>query len=280
MKYRWVSTTFNVYYINYAKAFEIAMQMDNHILEQTIKDYGWELGTEGQASVDDKEVKNPIISKLLPKLDASLSINGSKSSRASDTIKVVSTKSTVLAPIVKKASEVKKIDDSKIGNLIKIKNVNLTVHNGSDILAAKALMSGLLSQIPVEGVGQMDLTGLADAFLKGTSYILTGVIPDRVKTDSANAQILLKIPMQMDNEMESQYSIADIEIGPVTVVGIYRGKYNAGTIRKRVDTLSSFSKKNEVSEMETADEADSSGFDSDSKMHYIDVIAVIQELSF
>lgn len=275
-----MSTTFNVYYINYAKAFEIAMQMDNRILEQTIKDYGWELGAEGQASIDDKEVKNPIISKLLPKLNASLSISGSKSSRASDTIKVVSTKSTVLAPIVKKASEVKKIDDSKIGNLIKIKNVNLTVHNGSDILAAKALMSGLLSQIPVEGVGQMDLTGLADAFLKGASYILTGVIPDRVKTDSANAQILLKIPMQMDNEMESQYSIADIEIGPVTVVGIYRGKYNAGTIRKRVDTLSSFSKKNEISEMETADEVDASGFDSEAKMHYIDVIAVIQELSF
>lgn len=275
-----MSATFNVYYINYAKAFEIAMQMDNRILEQTIRDHGWDINGEGHAAVDDNEIKNPIIAKLLPKLDASLAVTGSKSSRASDTIKVVSTKSTVLAPIVKKASEVKKIDDSKIGNLIKIKNVNLTVHNSSDILAAKALMSGLLNQIPVEGVGQMDLTGLADAFLKGASYILTGVIPERVKTDSTNAQILLKIPMQMDNEMESQYSIADIEIGPVTVVGIYRGKYHAGTIRKRVDTLSSFSKKNETSEMETADEVDAPGFDSDSKMHYIDVIAVIQELSF
>ncbi len=34
---------FNVYYINYAKAFEIAMQMDNKILEQTIKDRGWDV---------------------------------------------------------------------------------------------------------------------------------------------------------------------------------------------------------------------------------------------
>lgn len=256
------------------------MQMDNRILEQTIRDHGWDIKADANASTGDDDIQNPIISKLLPKLDASLAVAGSKSSRASDTIKVVSTKSTVLAPIVKKASEVKKIDDSKIGNLIKIKNVSLTVHNSSDILAARALMSGLLSQIPVEGVGQMDLTGLADAFLKGASYILTGELPERVKTDSANAQILLKIPMQMENEMESQYSIADIEIGPVTVVGIYRGKYNAGTIRKRVDTLSSFSKKKDVSEMETADEVDVSGFDSDSMMHYIDVIAVIQELSF
>lgn len=256
------------------------MQMDNRILEQTIRDHGWDINGEAGATVDDKEIKNPIIAKLLPKLDASLSVTGSKSSRASDTIKVVSTKSTVLAPIVQKASEVKKIDDSKIGNLIKIKNVSLTVHNGSDILAAKALMSGLLSKIPVEGIGQMDLTGLADAFLKGASYVLTGVLPQRVKTDSDNAQILFKIPMQMDNEMESQYSIADIEIGPVTVVGIYRGKYNAGVIRKRVDTLSSISKKSDVAEMETADDADVNVFEAGTEMHYIDVIAVIQELNF
>lgn len=275
-----MNTTFNVYYLNYAKAFEIAMQMDNRILEQTIKDHGWELVAEANGAMGGKEVSNPFLSKLIPKLDASLSITGSKSSRASDTIKVVSTKSTVLAPIVKKASEVKKIDDSKIGNLIKIKNVSITVHNGSDILAAKAVMSGLLKQIPVEGVGQMDLSGLADAFLKGASYILTGLLPQRVKTDNANTQILMKIPMQMDNEMESQYSIADIEIGPVTVVGIYRGKYNAGAVRKRVDTLSSLSKNDEMSEMETADDAEVTGFDAASMMHYIDVIAVIQELSF
>ena len=255
------------------------MQMDNRILEQTIRDHGWDINGEGHAAVDDNEIKNPIIAKLLPKLDASLAVTGSKSSRASDTIKVVSTKSTVLAPIVKKASEVKKIDDSKIGSLIKIKNVTLTVQNSSDILTAKVLMSGLLSKIPVEGIGQMDLTGLADAFLKGASYILTGVIPQRVKTDSDNAQILFKIPMQMDNEMESQYSIADIEIGPVTVVGIYRGKYNASAIRKRVDTLSSLSKKNDVAEMETADDADVNGFEVGTEMHYIDVIAVIQELN-
>ena len=76
---------FNVYYINYAKAFEIAMQMDNKILEQTIKDHGWSADGNGQMDID-TGIKNPLISKLLPKLDASLSLNVSKSSRASDTI--------------------------------------------------------------------------------------------------------------------------------------------------------------------------------------------------
>lgn len=269
---------FNVYYINYAKAFEIAMQMDNKILEQTIKEHGWEAGGNASVSVDDKEVTNSLLSKILPKLDASLSVNTSKSSRASDTIKVVSTKSTVLAPIVKKATEVKKIDDSRIGNLIKIRNVSLSVQNGQDILAVKALLSGLLNKIPVEGIGQMDLTGFADAFLKGASYILTGKMPEKVKTKDEGAQILLKIPMQTENEMESQYSITDIEIGPVTVIGIYRGKYNAGVIRKRVDTLAALNGKGNASEMETADEVETDTSNQKGDMHYIDVIAVIQEL--
>ena len=34
--------------------------------------------------------------------------------------------------------------------------------------------------------------------------------------------MMLKIPMSAENEMESQYSISDIEIGKVTVLGIYR----------------------------------------------------------
>ena len=58
---------FNVYYINYAKAFEIAMQMDNKILEQTIKEHGWEAGGNASVSVDDKEVTNSLLSKILPK---------------------------------------------------------------------------------------------------------------------------------------------------------------------------------------------------------------------
>lgn len=276
-----VKEMFNVYYINYAKAFEIAMQMDNKILEQTTKEHGWNADLNGQGSAGIGDSTNPLIAKLLPKLDAALSLNASKSSRTSDTIKVVSTKSTVLAPIVKKAIEVKTINDSRIGNLIKIKNVSLSVLNTSDIMAARALMSGLLNQIPVEGIGQMNLTGLADTFLKGAAYILTGDMPERVKTEETNAQIILKIPMQMENELESQYCISDIAVGPVTVIGIYRGKYNAAFIKDSVDALSNLKQrpKQGHSEIET-DTAPDTTEETTEEMHYIDVIAVIQELTF
>ena len=272
---------FNVYYINYAKAFEIAMQMDNKILEQTIKDKGWDISADVHGEAGEADVKKSFLSLLLPKLSGSISFDGSKSSKTSDTIKVVSTKSTVLAPIVKKSTEIKKLDENKVGNLIKIKNVQLTVHNGNDMLAAKALLSGVLDQIPIDGIGSKDLTGLVEAVFKGASYILTGNVPEKVKTESVGDQIILKIPMQLDNEMESQYSIADIEIGPVTIIGIYRGKYNAGQVRLRMDTLSSFKEKEPLPEMETADESSTASarvFNSNTEMHYIDIIAIIQEL--
>lgn len=270
---------FNLYYINYAKAFEIAMQMDNKILAETIKDHGWSMNGELELGVDDKEVTTSFFKKLLPKLDASLNIGGTKASKATDTIKVVSTKSTVLTPIVKKAVEVKKINDNRIGNLIKIKNVELTVRNTKDILTAKTLMSGMMDKIPVEGYGNVDMSGVIDSFLKGAAYILTGKLPDKVKTEDDKSEIILKIPMQTDNEMESSYCITDIEIGPVTVVGIYRGKYNAKSIQKRIDALSCLGNEEFDLDIETDDNGELETELDDKEMHYIDVIAVIQELN-
>lgn len=97
---------FNVYYINYAKAFEIAMQMDNKVLAQTIKERGWDFSAGAHGEMDTKKT---FLNLILPRLSSSLNFEGSKSSKTSDTIKVVSTKSTVLAPIIKKATEIKKL---------------------------------------------------------------------------------------------------------------------------------------------------------------------------
>lgn len=63
---------------------------------------------------------------------------------------MVSSKSTILKPIYEKAKEVRRLDDSKVGNLVKIKDVYLTVVNSDDVVATKALMSGLVNQVPVE----------------------------------------------------------------------------------------------------------------------------------
>ena len=220
---------FNIYYINYAKAFEISMLIDNKMLEMITKTKEGSVELEGKGAVNlEKTKKIPLLNKAIPAIDISGEITGSKSKNVIDTIKVVSTKSTILEPIYKKAKEIKKLSENSIGNLIKIKNVSLIIDNIEDILATKTLLSGLLNSVAIDGFGEMNLTSVLEILFKDSSYILSGKLPQRFGGDE---KIMLKIPMSAENEMENQYSISDLEIGKVTVIGIYRGNYKEKEIR-------------------------------------------------
>lgn len=278
---------FNLYYLNYTKAFEIAMQIDNKILEKQVKEMGKEKAGEGTAAL---ELPESPLNKLLLKLSGKVSFSASKSDKTEDTLKVVSTKSTILAPVIQESVEIRKLGESRIGKLLKIKDVSLDVVNYQDMIGTKIMLSGLLKNVPIEGMGAMDLTTIVDTVLKGASYIIVGQIPEKVSleaTDKSN-KLLFKIPMQMDNEMENGYSVSDLEIGPVTVVGIYRGVFNLNDIKNQVDVLAkiaSFGTQEHTTynqEIET-DIANSEHQKIDKVaeselVHYIDVIAIIQEL--
>ena len=227
----------------------------------------------------------------MPSLDLNGNLAHNRSNRVEDTVKVVSSKSTILKPIYEKAKEVRRLDDSRIGNLVKIKDVYLTVVNSDDVTATKALMSGLVSRVPVEGIGDMNLTSLMEVMFKGSAYVLCGELPHRFGT---NEHMMLKIPMSAENEMESQYSISDIEIGKVTVLGIYRGDFKRSDVESKINRMMALNdsgkKKQEqpnnqdncmdiedgVQEEDKKTISDSSPKES---VHYIDVIAIIQELN-
>lgn len=275
---------FNLYYLNYTKAFEIAMQVDNKILEKQVKETEKEKQGNGELGLDGSV---SLLNKILPKLSGNLSFSASKSDKTEDTLKVVSTKSTILAPVIRNSVEVRKLGEDRVGKLLKIRDVSLRVVNYQDMIGSKILLSGLLQSIPIDGIGTMDLTAIANIVLKGASYIVVGQIPEKVsvKDSETSNKLLLKIPMQMDNEMENSYSISDLEIGPVTVVGIYRGVFEFKNIKNQVDTLAKMSKANTSDEIDLEIETDSSkthnrqvDVQQDEQVHYIDVIAIIQEL--
>lgn len=275
---------FNLYYLNYTKAFEIAMQVDNKILEKQVKETEKEKQGNGELGLDGSV---SLLNKILPKLSGNLSFSASKSDKTEDTLKVVSTKSTILAPVIRNSVEVRKLGEDRVGKLLKIRDVSLRVVNYQDMIGSKILLSGLLQSVPIDGIGTMDLTAIANIVLKGASYIVVGQIPEKVsvKDSETSNKLLLKIPMQMDNEMENSYSISDLEIGPVTVVGIYRGVFEFKNIKNQVDTLAKMSKANTSDEIDLEIETDSSktqnrqvGVQQDEQVHYIDVIAIIQEL--
>lgn len=269
---------FNIYYINYAKAYEIAMLIDNKILENITKERTTEGELTGIAETATGGLTDiPLVGKYLPKLSLNGELVGSKSSKVIDTVKVITTKSTILELIYKKAKEVWKLSDKTVGNLVKIRNVSLEIENENDILGAKTFLSGAFGDIAVDGIGNVNLPTLLEVLFKDSAYILEGVLP--AKRFGDEEKIVIKIPMQAENEMENQYSLSDLEIGNVTVVGIYRGCFKRKELNKK---LNRFAKNQE--------DVDDVGIESDEengvkkspedKLHYIDVISIVQDISF
>jgi len=288
-----MKNTFNIYYINNEKASEISMLFDNEIVEKITRIKNTEIAIAGDADAKTGATsKIPVFGQYLPSLDLNGNLSHNKSNRVEDTVKVVSSKSTILRPIYEKATEVRRLDENKVGNLVKIKDVYLTVANENDVMATKALMSGLLSQVPVEGVGNMNFTSLMEVMFKASAYVLCGKLPHRFGTDE---NMMLKIPMSAENEMESQYSISDIEIGRVTVLGIYRGKFKRSDVERKINRMMALGNNGQKNQEQFYDNTDR-GIDiedgvreeqktlSDSsigkdKVHYIDVVAIIQDIN-
>lgn len=283
---------FNIYYINNEKASEISMLFDNEIVEKIIRIKNTDSIIKGDVDATTNNAsKIPVIGQYIPTIDVKGDLSHNRSNRVEDTVKVVSSKSTILKPIYKNAKEIKQLDDSRVGNLIKIKGVSLTVINSDEVIAVKALISGFISQVPIEGIGSMNFTSLMEVLFKDSAYVLLGELPTRF---GKNEYMMLKIPMSAENEMESQYCISDIEIGKVTVLGVYRGKFNRNNIELKTNNMMAFNKKNK--DQNSSSSKDERGMDiedgieevernkksSQAKkemVHYIDVIAIIQDLN-
>lgn len=275
---------FNIYYINHTKAYEIAMLIDNTLPDKIRKLKATHVSGEGSGEFSTTGTAEiPLVGKYLPSIDVSGNILGNRSKEVEDSFNVVSTKSTLLATVMGKVQK-KEIGEkgktAKNGDLIKIQNVGLKVLNFKEIFASKTLLSGLVNQNSFDGIEMVDLPALLGVFLKDSSYIFSGQVDDET--------VIFKVPMQAENEMESQYNISDLEIGTVSVIGIYRGKFEASLIKGKINQLMDLQNKmNENNDTDDTDDDNSDIVDGSEEKgkptieyaHYIDIIAIVQELN-
>lgn len=268
---------FNIYYINYTKAYEIAMLIDNKLLEGKTREKEGTVSGHLEGDIDEAPfTKFPFIGKYMPEFNFNGEVAGEKSSRVIDTVKVITTKSTILGRIYDKAKEIQKLESKEIGRLIRLKDVSLKVKNENDILGAKTLLSGAIGDIAVDGVGNVNLSTLLNVMFKDSSYILDGTLPK--SKNGKEEKICIKIPMQAENEMENQYSVSDLEIGRVTVVGIYRGCFNVNELDCKLNRFSSETKNKETyNNIIIESDEDEEIIE---EVHYIDVIAIVQDINF
>lgn len=268
---------FNIYYINLSKVYELAMMKNNKIVNSLKRE-----------TIDGKEYKDSIDSKISAGysdlIGASINENEVlkkyQSKKIVESLEIKTTKSILLRRIIDCCIETNK-DKTNYGNgdLVYIDNIELSLLNEETIRAAKILRNDAIKGMTYEG---LDLNNLANSILKDYFYLLSG-------EGSNNENILFKIPISNGEDFENSYSIDDLLIGKVSIIGIYRGKVKPKQIKSTFSSFSNFDNNNNNDDnsfsYETSDNlSEKSNYidtinEIDDEFSFIDIIAVIQKVN-
>jgi hypothetical protein len=275
---------FNIYYLNFPKAYEIKMMLSNVI----------ELGGEIQQDKSQgKEIdfRSKFGVRFLTAFDLGAEAGGkntkSDSQKVLETFEIKTTKSIILNEIIEKSKNILDFENIKEGNLIKIDNVNLSLENETELRTVKLFNSGAFKGMNLPGIEGLDANQIINSMFKDYAYKLKGVI------ESFDDEILIKIPLTFSNEFESSYSVDDLFIGKVSIIGLYKGKIQLdslknsfeffqelGIVQPSNDDNSQF-KEIQDSQYEIKNETPSlfvSSKNGKEKYHYIDLLAIIQNI--
>lgn len=277
---------FNIYYLNFSKVYEIAMMINNIILKTIERENttgsSEEYSTSSELSAQGSE-------KFLMGIKASMSSNAKEtyysSQKVIESLDVQTTKSILLRRIIGKCSDVKSFENVSEGDLIKLDKIKFELFDEESLRQFLVLRRDALKGMRIEGV---ELNNLIASMLQDYAYILKGTFTSNQSSDNPK-EIMIKIPMDVKSEFESQYSIDDLLIGHVSVVGIYKG-----IVEESFISSSTYSYLQEVGARQNQTELATSKIiksntlpegtvvptTSNMEYHFIDVLAVIQDVAF
>ncbi len=281
------SKDFNIYYLNFTKVYEIAMMINNVILTKIENDHSksFEEQYGFTSSLSAKGTKD-----FLDGIKASISTDAKEtsfsSSRVVETLDVKTTKSILLRRVIDQCSNIYTFDQSSEGDLIKIDNVKLELQDEESLRQFLILRRDALKGVSIEG---MELNNLVSSMLQDYAYVLKGTVYDGEKK-SISREILIKIPMEIQTEFENKYSINDLLIGHVTIVGIYKGIVEEEFISSNTFTFlqeAGLRQKNKEEDstriMKSATnpkESSTTLAKRDNEYFFVDTLAIIQNVTF
>lgn len=275
---------FSLYYVNTDKVYEIAMLLNNRIVTsateentaENLVDQQTKLGV--NANIDYlKMIKGGL------ELSKGVQVQNSTRSKVLESFDVKTTKSNMLASIIEKSKPIDNINKIEMGDLICIKNAELELLNTEDTyVVTKLLLNGAFNDTKVSSNDQnmkieMNLSSIINSLLKDCVYELD--------CKANNKEFLLTIPMTFENDFENSYNIYDLQVGKVTVVGIYRGKELQRQRMSLQEMLSENGKNRQYATDElqlkssTGLHSKHSTNDRKRNLEVIDVIAIIQEIN-
>ena len=264
---------FTVYYMNQNKVFEMRMLLDNrlqtgHTGEQTGT-------TSSEADIDtEADAKVPFLAELQGSIEGK--VGHEKQIKMVDTLEYIHTKSRMLSDIIARCN-IFEGDSANEGDLVYIDNVNLELLNEDEVRALVAIMTGTFDGFTVPEAGGLDIGHMFQSIVKaGASFKLRGEAER-----SCGGPILLKIPIDSGSLFESGYSIDDLLIGKVGVVGICKGKVKTDDLRSSFDYFQTKDKQQPSEDdgfiecmEDVGAEPEDPQDEADEKPTYIDVLSI------
>jgi len=276
---------FNIYYINFPKVYEIKMMLSNIISLGKEKQTG---STEG----NDIEMRTKLGARFLnifgAELEGKAKSTGSDSQKVLETFEIKTTKSIILNEVIEKSRNISKLEDIKEGELIQINDVNLSLENEAELRIVKMFTSGSFKGLTVPGANGLDITNLFNSMFKDYAYKMKGEL------EGLEDELLIKIPITFESEFESSYSVDDLFIGKVSIVGLYKGKIKIDSLRNSFEFYKDLGEltnlqnvtshpDDEIQDSQYTREEQKFTFRSskfnDKEYHYIDLLAIVQNVS-
>lgn len=275
---------FNLFYINTSKVHEIAMLLDNKIMKTVEME---------QSSEEILKYDNTLnfTKDGIGGISHNQVIENNNKKSVFESFDVKTTKSIMLRKIYKVAKNTKENKKTELGKVVMFTNITLKQKNTDDtVMILNILKDSEMKNISNDDKIEFNVPKMMEELLDDFTidYIF----------EENNKNYIIRIPYKSKNYFENSYSHNDLQLGKLSIIGIYRGKINFAKIDSISSKFLELLSQSYKSEMKkgSKNELLNSSFDEentenplpfefnhkklDGEYHLIDLIAIIQEISF
>lgn len=257
---------FNIFYLNFSKVYETKMLINNLVSEKITREKSYNTKSNNEIGFS-----NEIFS--LKHTDSE-----GEYFKLTETLKVKEAKSVVLRDILKRCTTIENIDEMNEGDLVLINDAKIEFFDDEETERVLSLLpKDSLRGMNVEG---FDVSNFILKYFNDSAYHL--------KCEFDGKELVFKIPMESNSEFESKYSINDLLIGKLSIIGIYKGDISEMDFKRsnfltalEQNNTSQNSKNPNIVQSNEENAGNVSDNKSDKKnLSYIDIFAIIQNINF
>lgn len=281
------SELFNLLYVNTSKVHEIAMLIDNKVMQKVEKE---QISEELLKSSYSYGIKANVATS-----DANIQKEENSKKRVYENFDVKTTKSIMLRKIYEKVKQNNNENNInlKTGQLTMFKEIALQRRNVDDTV----LMLNVLQDSKIKNQGddniEINMNKMMEKMLD--DFTIDYVFEQELGDSESSSKYIFQLPYKSNENFENGYQHNDLQLGTLSLIGIYRGKID---FSKRESVSSKFlemmSDSYNNSKIIPSDDVMKSSIAQESqqlfpfefkhnklneKYHLIDIIAIIQELN-